>query len=90
MRLTVGDIKTRRRALGLTQAQAAAALRVPVRTWENWEGGVSAPPGIAGRALDLLTTCTAVLGAMQAQPQVTKAFYAEEMAALEETLYKED
>ena len=28
-----------REAAGHTQAHAAALLEVPLRTWENWEGG---------------------------------------------------
>ena len=33
------EIKAAREALGLTQTQAAAAVYVPLRTWQRWESG---------------------------------------------------
>ena len=38
------DIKTIRRATGLTQAAFAARYGIPRRTVENWEAGVNVPP----------------------------------------------
>lgn len=50
-RLTAGNgeemtmtIKELRARTGLTQAAFAAALHIPKRSIENWEGGVSTPP----------------------------------------------
>lgn len=37
-------IKDMRRALGMTQAEFAAALGIPRRSVQNWETGVNTPP----------------------------------------------
>lgn len=37
-------IKDMRRALGMTQAEFAAALGIPRRSVQNWETEVSTPP----------------------------------------------
>lgn len=37
-------IKDMRRALGMTQAEFAAALGIPRRSVQNWETGVTIPP----------------------------------------------
>lgn len=37
-------IKDMRRALGMTQAEFAAALGIPRRSVQNWEKEVSTPP----------------------------------------------
>lgn len=39
--MTIRELRAR---TGLTQAAFAAALHIPKRSVENWEGGVSAPP----------------------------------------------
>lgn len=41
---TPAAISAARKAAGLTQAEAAALVRRPWRTWQNWEYGVSAAP----------------------------------------------
>jgi transcriptional regulator with XRE-family HTH domain len=45
------QLKQWREASGLTQAQAAARLRVSVRTYRNWEQGVRMPSAFALQAL---------------------------------------
>ena len=37
-------IKETRKAVGLTQVQAAEFCGVPLRTWSNWEREVNTPP----------------------------------------------
>lgn len=37
-------IKDMRHALGMTQAEFAAALGIPRRSVQNWETGVNTPP----------------------------------------------
>ena len=39
--MTIRELRAR---TGLTQAAFAAALHIPKRSIENWEGGVSTPP----------------------------------------------
>lgn len=34
--MTAADLRRRREALGMTNAQLAAALGIPVRTFERW------------------------------------------------------
>jgi transcriptional regulator with XRE-family HTH domain len=44
-------LKKWRKARGLSQSQAAAALGVPVRTLQDWELGRSKPRTLAAEAL---------------------------------------
>jgi len=54
--MTPEDIRTRRQALGLSQAQLAGALGVSRLTVAHWEQGVQRPANVVlvARALDAL------------------------------------
>ncbi len=50
------DLRTIRDQAGLSQSEAAALLRVSVRTLQDWEGGqASTARGLAVRLLAILT-----------------------------------
>lgn len=53
------DIKSRRQALGLSQAQFGAALGMSTRSVEEWEAGRRAPPGLLALALAQLEATSA-------------------------------
>jgi len=54
--MTGADIRARRQALGLSQAQLARALGVSRLTVAHWEQGVQRPanPAVISRVLDTL------------------------------------
>lgn len=49
-------LKAMRRSRGLTQAQAAKKMDVPLRTWINWENSHRNPAGTAQRLLKITFT----------------------------------
>lgn len=51
--MTCAELRDWRRRLGLTQAEAAAVLHTPMRTYQSWEGATQ-PPGVAEVACELL------------------------------------
>jgi DNA-binding transcriptional regulator YiaG len=51
--MTGDELKAARKALGMTQAQLAEALRTPLRTLHGWESG-RAMPGVAEVAVRLM------------------------------------
>ncbi len=53
--MTAPDLRAWRLRLGLSRAEAAAALRTSVRTYEAWEGG--RPPAVTG---PLSVACEAI------------------------------
>lgn len=50
-RMAIDNLKRARTSCGMTQAQAAEAVGVTLRTWHRWEHGQSAPKGLQARAL---------------------------------------
>jgi len=52
--MTPGELRQRRRDLGLTQAEMARRLNTPRRTYQNWEEGARRIPGIVEAALRCL------------------------------------
>lgn len=46
-------VKQWRRRWKLTQQQAASAVGVPIRTWQDWEQGRHTPRGLALESLNL-------------------------------------
>ena len=64
------QIKDTRRKLGLSQAQAAAAWNVPLKTLQKWEQGIREPQGLALDALQQkLAEAMAGQGSAEAIPQ---------------------
>ena len=48
------ELRKIRKALGLSQAELAALLQTPKKTYQNWEQGLRAPLGAVGVMLRLL------------------------------------
>lgn len=48
------ELKSKRKSLGLTQAEIAAKLGVARRTFQDWELGVTSMPATAALLLDCL------------------------------------
>ena len=38
------DVRALREQLGMSQRAISEMLNIPLRTWENWEGGLRTPP----------------------------------------------
>jgi len=58
--MTGTELKTRRIALDLTQAQMARVLKTPLRTYTGWEACESQPPGVAEAAMDMFEELTPI------------------------------
>ena len=62
--MTPLTLRHTRRALGLTQAQAALLVGVEARTWRSWEAGVRAIPEPVARLVWLVESMSAVRDAL--------------------------
>jgi hypothetical protein len=49
-----GTLKALQQRLGLSNAQAAAYLGVPLVTWRNWVDGLRQPPAAVDRLIEVL------------------------------------
>lgn len=61
--MTPAILHTWRKRLGLTQAQAAEALTVTLRSYQYWEAGDRVPPGCLGLACAAIDAGLAPIGA---------------------------